>query len=245
MQLEIKASAPWMRQASSLNRLEARAYSRRHSRRLMVTTMQAITSVAASSTRKFPLSVAWLITAPRPIVDMVCPRKWKYSATMLAFQAPAGSRDQSCNQVRENCRQQQPAPPLHAAQMVDIADFLQVGGNGRRPGNDVEQDVPLRSQQQQDNRADAQSASHANQHQQDDGEQRRRGNRGGDLRDGLCNRRKPGMQPNYSSHRNGPERRQNQGKLDAKKSGSSSQQDGAQLRQREPSRSRSTFLSAT
>ena len=54
----------------------------------MVTTIAAKKIVAARSRRKFPLSVAWLITAPSPIVEKVCPRKWKYSATMLAFHAP-------------------------------------------------------------------------------------------------------------------------------------------------------------
>src|SRR5271169_2395151 len=75
-------------QLSSLNLVAASAYKGRQSRRLMVTTITAITTVAASSTRKLPLSVAWLITAPSPVVEKV--RFWnrKYSATMLAFQAP-------------------------------------------------------------------------------------------------------------------------------------------------------------
>src|ERR1017187_672813 len=50
--------------------------------------MTAIATVAARSRRKFPLSVAWLMIAARPVVEMVWPRKWKYSATMLAFNAP-------------------------------------------------------------------------------------------------------------------------------------------------------------
>jgi len=54
----------------------------------MVTTMAAITTVAPNRTAKLPVSVALLITAPRPVVEMVLPWKWTYYATMLAFQAP-------------------------------------------------------------------------------------------------------------------------------------------------------------
>ena len=34
------------------------------------------------------VSVAWLMVAPSPVTENVCPLRWKYSATMLAFQAP-------------------------------------------------------------------------------------------------------------------------------------------------------------
>ena len=73
---------------SSLYFVDARAYSRFHRRRFMVTTIAAITTVAPIRTGKLPVSVAWLMIAPNPIVEKVCPRKWKYSATMLAFHAP-------------------------------------------------------------------------------------------------------------------------------------------------------------
>jgi len=54
----------------------------------MVTTIAAITRVAPRRTGKLPLSVARLITAPSPVMEYVLPWKRKYSATMLAFQAP-------------------------------------------------------------------------------------------------------------------------------------------------------------
>src|SRR5664279_6120101 len=54
----------------------------------MVTTIDAMTIVAASRAGKFPVSVARLMTAPSPVVVKVCPWKWKYSATILAFHAP-------------------------------------------------------------------------------------------------------------------------------------------------------------
>lgn len=75
-------------QVSSEYRVAASAYRRRHNRRFIVTTSAAITRVADSSSRKLPLSVAELITAPSPTVERTLPLKWKYSATMLAFHAP-------------------------------------------------------------------------------------------------------------------------------------------------------------
>src|SRR5581483_9587211 len=74
--------------ASNLNRVSARRYIGRHTMRLTVTTIAAMRIVAASSKGKFPASVAWLIVAPSPMVEIVSPFRWKYSATMLAFHAP-------------------------------------------------------------------------------------------------------------------------------------------------------------
>ena len=60
---------------SSLYRVEASPYNRRHTSRLNVTTIAAMTTVAPSKVAKSPLSVARLISAPSPVVEMVCPRK--------------------------------------------------------------------------------------------------------------------------------------------------------------------------
>ena len=53
-----------------------------------MTTIAAIKIVAAISTREFPESAALLITEPSPVTVYVWPLKRKYSAMMLAFQAP-------------------------------------------------------------------------------------------------------------------------------------------------------------
>src|ERR1700683_2231858 len=74
--------------ASSRYFVAANAYIFRHNSRFIVTTIAAITTVAPARTGKFPPSVARLITAPSPVVGIVWPGKWKYSATMLAFHAP-------------------------------------------------------------------------------------------------------------------------------------------------------------
>ena len=47
-----------------------------------------ITTVESNSRSKRPASVALLICAPNPCAVNVCPFRWKYSATILAFQAP-------------------------------------------------------------------------------------------------------------------------------------------------------------
>ena len=51
---------------SSLKRVEASRYSRRHTSRLIITTITAIISVEASSRSKRPASLAALIVLPNP-----------------------------------------------------------------------------------------------------------------------------------------------------------------------------------
>ena len=51
---------------SSLYRVDASPYILRQNKRLTVTTVAAITTVAPNSTAKLPASVARLITAPKP-----------------------------------------------------------------------------------------------------------------------------------------------------------------------------------
>ena len=133
-----------------LNRPDANAYNRRQSSRLTVTTIEAITIVAASSVGKFPVSVARLITAPNPVVVKVCPWKWKYSATILAFHAPPEAVTKPVIRYgkipgRSNLRQRS-----NAAKAIHVADLFKVRRDGRCAGDDIEEDVPLRTHQQQD-----------------------------------------------------------------------------------------------
>lgn len=51
--------------------MDARLYSLVQTMRLIATTIAAIKIVAGSSTRKLPLSVALLITAPSPVVVVI------------------------------------------------------------------------------------------------------------------------------------------------------------------------------
>ena len=90
-----------------------------------MTTIAAITRVAATSMGKLPLSIAWLITAPRA----------------------SGRSDKSCDQIRKDSRQQKLSPSFGAAELVHVTDFLQVGGDRTRACDHVEEDVPLGSEQ--------------------------------------------------------------------------------------------------
>src|SRR6516165_4162373 len=98
---------------------------------------------------------------------------------------PAGCCDKTRNKEWKDSRQQQPAPPLHSAQAKYVADFFEVSRQGHRPGNDIEQDVPLGAQQQQNDRADSQSTPDANQRQKYDWKQGSSGYGSGDLSDRL------------------------------------------------------------
>src|SRR5215469_17928518 len=79
---------PPQNHVSSLKRVDANRYMRRHTNRLISTTTVAIINVAASNTWKCPESLAWLIVLPNPGASITLPWKWKYSAMMLAFHAP-------------------------------------------------------------------------------------------------------------------------------------------------------------
>jgi hypothetical protein len=92
--------------------------------------MAVMTTVAPNSTAKLPASVARLMIAPRPVTENVWFRKRKYSAMMLAFQAPPDAVTNPVMRNGKNRRQDQLAPTLHASQPKDVADFLEVGGNG-------------------------------------------------------------------------------------------------------------------
>ena len=188
-------------QVSSLNFVDARPYSRRQTRRFRVTTIAAMQMVAASSTRKFPVSVAWLITAPSPTVDNVCPLKMEIFGHDAGVPGAARRGDEPRDQERENPRQEQFPPALEISQPEHSAHFFQVRGNGAGAGDDIEQDVPLRAEQEQDHGADSHPAADPNQHQEDDRKQSRGGHGGGNLREGLHQGGKPRPHPYVDSHR--------------------------------------------
>ena len=188
--------------------------------------------VAASRTRKFPVSVAWLITAPSPTVDRVLPRKWKYSATMLAFQAPPDAVMNPVIRYGKMAGQKQFPPALDFAQAEHSADFLQIRGNGAGAGDHIEQNVPLRSQQQQQHGANPHAAAHANQHQQDNREQSRGRHRGGDLRNRLDQGGELGPHAHINSHGDCPESRDHQRCFHAQEGGSGSAQNFPEFRAR-------------
>jgi len=50
----------------------------------------------------------------------------------------------------ENAGQDQVAPAIPGAEAVDLRGCLEVRGNGRGAGDDVEEDVPLRAEEHQE-----------------------------------------------------------------------------------------------
>src|SRR5208283_1503975 len=103
----------------------------------------------------------------------------------------AGGGDQSGDQVGKDSGQKQGAPALEAAQAEHTAHFFKVRRNGAGPGDNIEEDVPLRAQQQENNRANSQPTAGPNQQKQKDGEQSRGGDGGGNLDDRLGEGGKP------------------------------------------------------
>src|SRR5208337_2831835 len=96
-----------------------------------------------------------------------------------------GGRDHTGNEKRKDSGQDQFAPTLPAADAENAGRFFQVGGNGHGTGDHVEQDVPLRAEQQQNDRAESQTSAQANQDQQYNRKYRRGRNRSGNLRERL------------------------------------------------------------
>ncbi len=93
----------------------------------------------------------------------------------------AGPRDPE----GEDGRQVQHPEALPAADAEAVGRLLQVVRHRHRPGDDVEQHVPLRAQQHQDDAAPAQRHSRGVQHGDDDGKEHRSREGGEHLDDRL------------------------------------------------------------
>src|SRR5579875_2027934 len=136
----------------------------------MMTTMTAIVSVAASSKSNFPASVAWLRIAPSPRVESVCPLKRKYSAIMLAFQAP---------------------PANKTAKAESSGNLLQIARNRHSPSDDVKEQIPLRAENHEQNGCGVHAAPSTNEKQQNDRKESSSRHRGGNLSQRLCEAGQP------------------------------------------------------
>ena len=191
----------------------------------MVTTMIAITSVAPSSIAE--------VAAVRGLADH---RAQSHGREGLAAKVEvlgddagvpgaSGGRYETGDQVGKDSRQEQLSPALHPLQAIDVADFFQVGGNGAGPGDDVEQDVPLRAEQQQHDGADPQSAAGANQDQQDDGNKAVAGTEAAICAIGWAMAESLGCSPIKDADRNGPQAGQHERELHAQKGRSGSAKD--------------------
>src|SRR5271166_2548722 len=118
----------------------------------------------------------------------------------------ARSGDKTSDEIGEDSGQNQSAPALKAFELEQVRRFSQIGGNRHGARDYVEQDVPLRSQQQKQNGTEPQTAANSNEHQQHDGKQRRRRDRSRNLRQRLCNARQLGIESDGDTYRNCPRR---------------------------------------
>jgi len=108
----------------------------------------------------------------------------------------------------------QPRMPKNAGR------FFQVGGNGDGAGDHVEQNVPLRAEQQQNDRAESQTSAQANQDQHHNREQRRGRHRSGNLRQRLSDARQARVESDGDAGRDRPEGAERKSEIHAQEGGS-------------------------
>ena len=127
-----------LHQVSSLKRVEANRYRRRHTRRFMSTTMVAMITVATSSTSKRPESLARLMVLPRPGTETNAALKMEIFGDDAGVPRSAGGGDHIGNQIRKNCRQDQKTPAIPGSETENARDFFQVRRNRHGAGYDIE-----------------------------------------------------------------------------------------------------------
>ena len=110
-----------------------------------------MTTVESSSSAKLPLSVAELICAPSPKVESTRPLKWKYSAMMLAFQAPPEAVTRPVMRYGKIPGRTTVFPTLYGTEMEDGGGLSQIGGDGDGACDHVEEHVPLRAEKHEQN----------------------------------------------------------------------------------------------
>src|SRR6202158_2828647 len=130
----------------------------------------------------------------------------------------AGCRHHAGDEIRENARQDEVAPAIPGAEAVDLRSFLEVRGNGRGAGNDVEEDVPLRAEEHQEHGGDLEAAAKTKQEKKNNGKERRGWNRGGHLHERLRDARQARIRTDGDADGNGPERAEDERGVDTQKS---------------------------
>ena len=112
--------------------------------------------------------------------------------------------DHASKEIRKDSRKDQLSPAFHATDAAYRADFLQVGRNCHRPSDDVEQNVPLRSEQEKQDGANAEPSAQTNQDQQDDREKSVRRDGGSDLGQRLRDASQARAESNLHTYGNSP-----------------------------------------
>ena len=114
-----------------------------------------MTITLAASSGKSACSAARLICAPRPFVGQHLAFEGHVLGDDAGVPRAARRRHPAGDQVRETRPADRATEALPAVQAVAARRLAQIGGDGHRAGDDVEQDVPLRAQQHQHDAAPA------------------------------------------------------------------------------------------
>ncbi len=99
-----------------------------------------------------------------------------------------------------------------------MSGLLQVRGNGHGTGDNIEKDVPLSAEKHECHGGDLHAAVQANQKKKDHGKQSGGWNRGSELHERLRDTRETRVEADGDAGGDGPERANEQGKIDAEKS---------------------------
>src|SRR5258708_9785376 len=109
------------------------------------------------------------------------------------------------------------APAIPGTEAVDLRGFLEVGGNGHGPGDDVEEDVPLRAKEHQEHGGNLEAAAEAKQKEKNNRKEGGGRNGGGHLHERLRDARQARIRTDGDADRNGPERAEDERGIDTEK----------------------------
>src|SRR5882762_7673614 len=120
--------------------------------------------------------------------------------------------------IRKNSQQDEVAPAIPGAEAIDLRGFLEVRGNGHCAGDDVEEDVPLRAEKHQEHGGNLKASAEAKQKEKNNRKEGGCRNGGGHLHQRLRDARQAGIRTDGDADRNGPERAEDERRVDAQKS---------------------------
>ncbi len=137
--------------------------------------------------------------------------------------------DEAGDEVGEDAGQDEGGPVLEAGKAEQAGDLAEVGRNSHGTGDDVEEDVPLSSEEHEGDGAE--TKSHAELHEPDDneGEQSRSGEGCGDLSERLRDIGQLWMEADGDADGDGPEACDEEGGVDAEESHGGAGQQGEEL----------------
>src|SRR5258707_15752789 len=130
------------------------------------------------------------------------------------------------DEIRKNSRQDEVAPAIPGAEAVDLRGFLEVRGKGHGPGDDVEEDVPLRAEEHQEHGGNLEAAAEAKQKKKNNRKEGGGGNGSGHLHERLRDASQARLGTDGDADGNGPQRPEDERGVDAQKNQGGAFQEG-------------------